>query len=465
MSILEIVTHSNVTDAPRRRKKQQPQRFQWFDQWRIARPGPLKSLVDSTVAFVDHHEHHIGARKRARRDQDHQHHIQRIEAIVCNLAHATLLPPPGKRIAASLGHGNKGRSRYNSPVVGKLLSPILSTMQDLGFLDIRSPSVVRGEVSTIGVSDWFARKVLEAGVSLADFDRREDEEVIILSRNSRRSTDNERVVHREPIDYADTAETRKCRADTKWLNAFLMNAEIDFLDDGLEPRIDPFERTLRRRFMIFSNQKERFDQGGRLFGGFWQNLKSDRRRNIRIGGEPVAILDYSSMFTRLAYAELRAIPPDCDLYSIPGFENYRSGIKFAMNCFLFDGGPRRSWPRELGVGVGDDSAGKIESNQEAAEYRARLPMGATVTSIREAILSVHPILEKAWDRRLGYRLMFRESEIMTSVLIELASKNVPALCLHDGLIVPVSARELTKQVMATCARDLAGAEFPVADKT
>jgi hypothetical protein len=45
---------------------------------------------------------------------------------------------------------------------------------------------------------------------------------------------------------------------------------------------------------------QRFDLSGRLFGGFWQGLQRQRRSGIRIDGEPVATLDYSSMFARLA---------------------------------------------------------------------------------------------------------------------------------------------------------------------
>jgi hypothetical protein len=267
------VTPSLTQGAPRRRKRQEPKRYQWFDQWLGAKPGSLKMLVDNTVRFCDHHEKHTGIRKRARREQDHQHHVQRIEAIVCNLARAVLLPPPGGRIAVPLGHGGKGRSRYDSPVVGKLLSPTLGLLWELDFLDIRRPSVMRGEASSIGVSDWFARKVVEAEVSLSDFARCEEEEVIILTRNKRGATE----VQRELINYADTPMTRRYRADLKELNASLMAADINFLDDGLEPRIDPFDRTLRRRFIILANQKPRFDQNGRLFGGFWQNLKAQWR--------------------------------------------------------------------------------------------------------------------------------------------------------------------------------------------
>ena len=111
------------------------------------------------------------------------------------------------------------------------------------------------------------------------------------------------------------------------------------------------------------------------------------------------------MFTRLAYAELGQCPPDGDLYAIPGFKNHRSGIKFAMNCFLFDGGRRQSWPREMGVGVGDDETAKRDKDSEAAKFDGRLPGGATVAKTKAAILRVHPILERAWGRRLGYKLM------------------------------------------------------------
>ena len=70
--------------------------------------------------------------------------------------------------------------------------------------------------------------------------------------------------------------------------------------------------------MIREGQPERFDQGGRLYGGFWQNLKSCRREHIRIEGEPITVLDYGSMFTRLAYYEVGTVPPEGDLYAIPG---------------------------------------------------------------------------------------------------------------------------------------------------
>ena len=272
-------------------------------------------------------------------------------------------------------------------------------------------------------------------------------------------------LHREPIDYTDTPQTHRYRDAVRRLNRFLSEASVDFQDDGLEPRIDPFDRTLRRRFMIHPGQDVRFDQGGRLYGGFWQNLKTERRRRIRINGEPVTILDYSSMFTRLAYAEIGATPPEGDLYAIPGLEGYRSGVKLAMNTLLFDGGPRRSWPSTLGIGVGDDDEAAADPGSTAATFDARLPPGWGVARTKKAILHAHPALKEAWGRQLGYHLMFKESEILVSVLQDLTSRNIPALGLHDGLFVAVSDKDKASRAMVEAGRAAAGVVIPVSEKT
>ena len=66
-------------------------------------------------------------------------------------------------------------------------------------------------------------------------------------------------------------------------------------------------RELRRSFNLPARTPlgvERFDLGGRLFGGFWQSLEKQRRRSIRLDGELIADLDFAAMFLRLAYLEV-----------------------------------------------------------------------------------------------------------------------------------------------------------------
>jgi hypothetical protein len=341
-------------------------------------------------------------------------------------------------------------------------------LSDLDFVDLRCFPVKRGEVSSMAPSSWFERKVSEHGVELSDFGRDEAEEVILLTRKTRVSQGSPRRplrLDRDLVDYRDTPHTHRYREDVRSLNAFLSRADIAFVDDGQEPRVDPFDRTLRRHFLVLPGQEERFDQGGRLFGGFWQPLRSERRASIRINGERVVVLDYGSMFTRLAYAEVGAEPPEGDLYAIPGLEDHRSGVKLAMNCFLFDGpNPRRSWPDELAVGDGDENGTRVDPSLVGASIKGRLPGGWGVGKTKKAILSVHPALKSAWGRHLGYRLMFRESEVLIAVLNSLVSQGIPALGLHDGLMVAVSNKEEAIAAMAKGAKDVAGISIPITEK-
>ena len=170
---------------PRRKpKRPAPQRHQWFDAWMMARGDGLKALVNDTVAFLDHHETHTRSRTRARKPRDQAHHLKRIEAVVCNLAHAVLAPPPTGRIAVQLGNARKGRSRYDSPILGKPMSPLIHMLWDVDILNLNW-STLRGEVSSVAPSAWFAGKVREHGVQLSDFGRDEAEEVVVLTRNTR----------------------------------------------------------------------------------------------------------------------------------------------------------------------------------------------------------------------------------------------------------------------------------------
>lgn len=436
----------------------QPERHHWFRPYLNARGQPAKALTEAVLDIVEHHEADCKLRKRARKAGDQELHERRVEAVVCNLARAVLCPPPTGRIATPLGHRHGQRSRYDSPIMGKPFAPLVETLSDLGILDLKKQRVMSGETSSVAPTAWFARKVVEFGIQLSDFGHDEADEVILLKRNTDGENGDRR---RERIDYADTEHTIKDRENVRYLNEFLKNASIDFMDDGLEPRVDPFDRIMKRHYTILEGQDERFDQNGRLFGGFWQNLKKSRRGNILIEGEHVAVLDYSSMFTRLAFAYQGKAPPDSDLYAIPGLVGYRSGVKKAMNIFLFDQYLRRDWPDEIGIGVGDDDAASSNPDGEAAAFEGRLPEGWTVSRLRNAVLKEHPILKNAWGKGLGYTLMHQESEILIAVLLDLASRNIPALGLHDGLLVAQRHVETAGRVMELTSHRFTGVKLPV----
>jgi hypothetical protein len=98
-------------------------------------------------------------------------------------------------------------------------------------------------------SERLTKTVRDAGVTLEDFGRLANEEVIRLSRKWKIGDWRESRIEREWIDYTDTAETNAMRDDVRRVNARLERASITFVDDGAQP-VDVRDRTLRRLFVI-----------------------------------------------------------------------------------------------------------------------------------------------------------------------------------------------------------------------
>jgi hypothetical protein len=341
----------------------------------VAKGKPLLSLVDETLADVARFEDTHHPRLRKRRPADLRSRKDLLRVIIANLAHASLSPPPPTgRLAIRAGNAAKGAGRHDNPAFGKGVRPLLDQMHEMGLLDFSLPKAMRGEVSSIAPTPTFATRVRELGVTLDDFGRDEREEVLVLTRNA----GTRAAPIRDRVEYEDTAETNALRNEVRKINAFLTTADIAFLPDGLTPHVDARDRLLERRFVLLKGDKgARWDRGGRLFGdGFWLTLASNRRGNIRIDGEAVADLDFSSMFARQAHAHLGVEAPSGDLYAIPGLEGYRGGVKLAFNVLLFDGkGQRKKWPDAMGVGLGTDADAKRDPNSRAAQCDGLLPAG------------------------------------------------------------------------------------------
>jgi hypothetical protein len=423
------------------------------------------SLVAETLADVECFEEKHHPRLRKRRPADLRSREDLLHTLVANLAHTSLSPPPPTgRLAIRAGNAAKGAGRHDNPAFGKGVRPLLDQMHEMGLLDFSLPKAMRGEVSSIAPTPAFAQKVRELGVTLDDFGRDEREEVLVLTRNA----GTRAAPIRDRVEYEDTAETNALRSEVRKINAFLATADIAFLPDGLTLHIDARDRFLERRFVLLRDDKgTRWDRGGRLFGGgFWLALSSGRRRNIRIDGEAVADLDFSSMFARLAYAHLGIEAPSGDLYAIPDLERYRSGVKLAFNVLLFDGkGQRTKWPEVMGIGLSDDADAKRDPNSRAAQCDGLLPAGwEDPKRLRDAILEKHPALKKAFGRGLGYGLMFTESQVLMAVLLELMQRGIVALPMHDGLLCARSRKEEVAEVMRKKAIEITGAVLPVEEK-
>jgi hypothetical protein len=284
---------------------------------------------------------------------------------------------------------------------------------------------------------------LTRSVTLADFRQLPSQEVIELRRKAKVREYGQQFERIETVDYVDNRDTMHMRDEMRRINRALTMSDITFMDDG-KGVVDTFQRSLRRIFVMRYDDPspQRFDQSGRLFGGFWIGLQRDRRTHIRIEGDRAADLDFSAMFIRLAYAQAGVMPPQGDPYLIPGLEDYRGAVKVAINALLFDKGTRTDWPR-------------------AKDPEDIPPPEVTWSDFIAGFAQLHPAIMPYAGKGLGLNLMHLESAIIVRVLTRLADEGVAALPIHDGLMVKQAMAGAARRAMEEVSREMTSADIPV----
>lgn len=421
-----------------------------MDQWRVAAGEPATALLVAVQKAVDA----AGPYVPRRRDQE-QCWRAMVEVVAMNLVEAVLTPPATGQLVMPIRFRSNTPKRYRNPVIGKALGGLLERLQAAGLAEVIKGRRQGKEATTARPGVAMEALVAAYGVSLSDLGwspLRGD--TIILTRQPK---GNRKGKSKAWVYYLETPDTEAMRGEMAIINTNLARADLSFIDDGLG-LVCTGNRWVSRRFTVLPGQPERFDQVGRVFGGFWQSLRKDRRSGLRINGEECLVLDYASMFTRIAFAEAGVIPPPGDLYEVPGLEALsRDHRKAAFNTFLFTRPGMKAWPSDL-FGDADLGGGGLPP----------FPPEWTPQRVRRAILSHHPCLSVAFNTGAapgappaGYRLMFTESVILVRLLLELGRRGLTALPLHDALIVPRSAAHEAKDLMETMAMAVTGHRFPV----
>jgi len=231
------------------------------------------------------------------------------------------------------------------------------------------------------------------------------------------------------IDYRETDFTMLERQRMRSINLWISRLDIGWAGEPAScPDLE--KRKLRR---VFNNGS--FEHGGRLFGGVWMDLsKVDRARWLRLAGEPVATVDYRQMMPRLLYAQAGAVPPD-DCYAVPGFEAHRAGWKKMLNAMMYNGRGLKRCPRGL---------------------RPLLPKRMPIAEAEQRLLEINKPISHLLKPGVGFQLMFHESQLLIDVLTVLQSRKIPALPIHDAVLVPASMTAEAAHVMCKAFEDMTG---------
>lgn len=364
--------------------------------------------------------------ERVRRDATARRQ-EMVANIVANLALLMAYRPVGSRLIISTRRPKYSRyMRHQFPP--KTFMEVVRVLEQLGYLD-RVAGTYNGLRTTLGPTEQLKHHLPRLGDTPA-IGRLEGAESIYIKAPVPRS--NVKVL----MDYQDTEGTHRLRTEMTIINDAINTASIT-LDGQKQPPVH-----LIRQFHIpSSTSAPRFDGHGRIYWGFWQSLERDRRTSLRIDGHPVAELDFSGMFARLAYAEAGMAPPDGDLYEDLGMS--RLAAKTAVSALLCREGTMVRLPDDL---------------------KAELGEGWSGSRVTAAVAAKHPHIAPLFGQGIWPCLMFTESQIMVSVLLELLTLGIVALPIHDGLLVAEEHAEACTEVMEGVAQRVTGFRFPVARK-
>lgn len=404
-----------------------------FDPQRRAANGILSATIFELIRHLENEERRLNLRSRERRDEDRRNFQKATEALACNLL-VTAMTSPKATLSVPRSHGAIwGKGRYRDPVYGQHFLSLVDLLRRFGFAekvthgyrfskDAKLPTTIRPTLT-------FKKRMQLAGLTWEAFRQEPAPELLILKPTKGHDG------RAEPLDYKETKRTTQLRREIARLNTWLRDAPICIVDqtpatiildrDG-QP-IEPYRRNLRR---IFNNAD--WQQGGRLFGGFWETMERTARfRLLRVMGEPVVNVDFGSLFPRLAYVRARETQPEGDLYDISGDGSCRDGWKQLISALLFAERPLKQWPHDT---------------------REKLPDGISLREAVTAIKAKHAPIARLLEHGLGFELMRIESDMLIAIVTALFKQGIPALPLHDSVLTARSHGAAAKKVMEVVFR-------------
>jgi hypothetical protein len=87
------------------------------------------------------------------------------------------------------------------------------------------------------------------------------------------------------------------------------------------------------------------------------------------------------------------------------------------------------------------------------------------TRLAAAIRNRHAPIKHLFNTGIGLRLMFTESTILVRILLDLMAQGIPALPIHDGIMVPASKLQPAMLAMRRASREVLGSELPIKVKS
>lgn len=406
-----------------------------FEPYRRAATEDVEAIIAEAIKLLTSYEKHFRLRKNNRRPVDQQTFEETVDAVLSDLIHHHLLGHPGRTYVPRSNDVLGKKSRYKPRAYNRALPHILNMMAkpEMAYIsqEIGVQRLVGSKATTIAAGPRLLSEIEEREIGIDDVDICPHDEIIILKRQKDQTDHWDKGGFQE---YSDTDETNRYRDELGKINQWIAQARLEFNRLGFfefSGDINTGKRQLRRIFT-----KGSFSSGGRLFGGFWQDLpKEARRQRLTINGEQAVELDYGQVGPRILYGMAGQQPPLTDIYDLRRYELQRNGVKKVMNAMLFAQSRLGRFPKGT---------------------RKLFRRGDSIAEVTEAIETANTPIKHLFHCGMGHEVQFVESQILVDVLLKLKDKDVVALPIHDAVVVPKSKAPIAQEVMLASFEAIAG---------
>ena len=253
---------------------------------------------------------------------------------------------------------------------------------------------------------------------------------------------------KQDIDYDDTPKTEGFRSNlTKindcfvkhWADLRIKDTEVAKLSDRINQHPDkqPIDLSKRTLTRIFTNGS--FEEGGRFYRGWWQNVPSEYRKFITIDESVTTEYDFSQLSPHMLYFAYNHELGEVDAYDRVLDGEHRDVVKQAFNAMVQSSSPLNQKPDKI--------------NMDELEMGWR--------ELRQRILDAHKPIQDLFFTGIGNKLQFKDSCVAESVMLQFAEQNQVALPIHDSFMMREGFAGDLEEAMRRAFYDEFRADIPI----
>ena len=387
------------------------------------------------------------SRSRARRDDAQVSFEYAVRSILEGLWRNYLsFPPNASSINLRNGYHSELPRYRDAKLTYRQVKAAFDGMIKCRFIEVTTAGYYLREAGRGGLTKFISTDKL-----LERFESLEGHPAFVLKSD----LDAETIILRDKLDgtnvdigYEDIPKTERFRSNLKkinecflkhWADLRIKDREVTKLaerikqDDNKEP-VDLSRRTLTR---IFTNGS--FEEGGRFYRGWWQNVPSEYRKYITIDEAVTTEYDFSQLSPHMLYFAYNYKMGNEDAYDRVLDGQHRDVVKQAFNAMVQASTQLNHKPDKI--------------NLDGLEMDWR--------ELRQRVLEAHKPIQHLFFTGIGNKLQFKDSCIAESVMLQFADQNQVALPIHDSFIMRQGCAGDLEEAMRRAFYDEFQSDIPI----